>query len=63
MQVVPYTSIMGSLIYTMLCTRLDICFVVGMESRYRSNLGPENWTTIKHILKLLGLNLRKHNMM
>ena len=50
---VPYASIMGSLIYTMVCTRPDIYFTVGMVSRYQSNPGPEHWTAVKHILKYL----------
>ena len=37
----------------MLCTRPDICFAIGMVSRYQSNPGPEHWTTVKHILKYL----------
>ena len=53
MQSVPYAFIVGSLMYAMLCTKLDICFEVGMVSRYQSNLGPEHWTTIKHVLKYL----------
>ena len=44
---------MGSLMYMMLCTRLDIYFVVYMVSRYQSNPSPEHWTAIKHILKYL----------
>ncbi|KAL6345535.1 hypothetical protein AAG906_017260 [Vitis piasezkii] len=31
MQAIPYASVVGSLMYVMLCTRLDICFVVGMR--------------------------------
>ena len=31
---VPYASAMGSLMYVMLCTRPDICYSVGMVSRY-----------------------------
>jgi len=37
MRQVPYTSVVGSLMYVMLCTRLDICYFVGMVSRYQSN--------------------------
>ena len=48
MQLVPYVSVVDSLMYAMLCTRLDICFVVGMESRYQSNPGPKHWTTIAY---------------
>ena len=33
MKAVPYASAVGSLMYVMLCTRPDICFVVGMVSR------------------------------
>ena len=42
MQSVPYASLMGSHVYVMLCTRSNICFVVGMVSRYQSNLGPDH---------------------
>ena len=49
----PYASAVGSLMYTMLCTRPDICFAVGIVSRYQSNPGLEHWTAVKHILKYL----------
>ena len=53
MKTVPYALAIGSLMYVMLCTRPDICFVVGMVSRYQSNPGREHWTAIKHIIKYL----------
>ena len=53
MQSVPYASTVGSLMYVMLCTRPNICFEVGMVSKYQSSPGPEHWTTVKHILKYL----------
>ena len=31
---IPYASAVESLMYVMLCTRPDICFAVGMVSRY-----------------------------
>ena len=34
MRQVPYTFAVGSFMYAMLCTRLDICYLVGMVSRY-----------------------------
>ena len=43
----------GSLMYVMLCTRPDICYSLGMVSRYQSNLGREHWTIVKHMLKYL----------
>ncbi|KAL2533350.1 cysteine-rich RLK (RECEPTOR-like protein kinase) 8 [Abeliophyllum distichum] len=50
---IPYASAVGSLMYAMLCTRPDICYVVGMISRYQSNHGPEHWLAVKHIFKYL----------
>ena len=50
---ISYASAMGSLMYAMLCTRPNICFVIGIVSRYQSNPRPEHWTTVKHILKYL----------
>lgn len=35
---IPYASAIRSLIYTMLCTRLDMVHAVSVTSRYQSNL-------------------------
>ena len=53
MRQIPYASIMGSLMYAMLCTRLDIYYSVGMVSQYQSNPIPKHWQAVKHILKYL----------
>ena len=53
MKKVPYTSAVGSLMYAMMCTRPDICFAVGMVSRYQSNPGPVHWKAVKRILRYL----------
>ena len=53
MRQVPYASVVGSLMYTILCTRPDINYPVGMVSRYLSNPGPKHWQVVKHILKYL----------
>ena len=37
MRKVPYASVVGSLMYVMVCTRPDITFVGGAVSRYMSN--------------------------
>ncbi|PKA64902.1 Retrovirus-related Pol polyprotein from transposon TNT 1-94 [Apostasia shenzhenica] len=42
-----------SLIYALLCTRPDICFVVGVVSRYQSNPELNHWVAVKYILKYL----------
>ena len=53
MRNIPYASAVGSLMYAMLCTRPDICYSVGMVSRYQSNPGRDHWTAVKNILKYL----------
>ena len=50
---IPYVSVMGSLMYATLYTRPDICYSVGIVSRYQSNLGLKHWQAVKHILKYL----------
>ena len=53
MKRVPYASAVGSLMYAMMCTRPDICFAVGMVSRYQSNPGQAHWKAVKRILRYL----------
>ena len=53
MRDIPYASAVGSLMYAMLCTRPDICYSVGVASRFQSNPGPEHWIAVKCILKYL----------
>ena len=53
MKTVPYDSTVGSLMYVMLCTRPDICYSVGIVSRYQSNPSREHWTVVKHVLKYI----------
>ncbi|KAA0051985.1 zinc finger BED domain-containing protein RICESLEEPER 2-like [Cucumis melo var. makuwa] len=50
---IPYASAVGSLMYAMLCTRPNICYSVGIVSRYQSNPGRDHWTAVKNILKYL----------
>ena len=49
----PYASAIGSLMYTMLCTRPDISYVVGLVSRFQSNPGPRHWKAVKRIFRYL----------
>ena len=53
MSKVPYASVIGSLMYVMMCTRPDICYAVGLVSRYQSNPGQKYWMAIKRILRYL----------
>ena len=47
---VLHASVVGSLMYVMICTRPDIAFAVGTVSRYMSNPGKEHWVAVKWIL-------------
>ena len=47
---IPYSSAVGNLMYAMVCTWPDIAHVVGVVSRYMSNLGMEHWSVVKWIL-------------
>ena len=53
MRRIPYASAVGSLMYAMLCTRPDICYLLGIVSRYQSNPGMGHWIAMKHIIKYL----------
>jgi hypothetical protein len=50
---VLYASAIGSLMYAMFSTRLDIAHAVGVLSRYMSKPGKEHWTTVKRVFKYL----------
>ncbi|KAH9679182.1 Integrase catalytic domain-containing protein [Citrus sinensis] len=54
MRRVPYAEAVGSLMYAMLCTRPDICFAVGMDSRkstsgyvFTLGSGAISWRSVK----------------
>ncbi|RVX18724.1 Retrovirus-related Pol polyprotein from transposon TNT 1-94 [Vitis vinifera] len=53
MRTIPYSSVVGSLMYAQVCTRPDIAFVVGMLGRYLSNLGSQHWKAAKKVLRYL----------
>ena len=52
---VPYSSVVGSLMYATMCTTPDICYVVGMVSRYQANPGMKHWRV--YIQMLIGLEI------
>ena len=44
---IPYASVVGSLMYAMVCTRSDIAHAGGVVSRFLSNPGKEHWVAVK----------------
>ena len=53
MKAVPYSSAVGSLQYSQVCTRPDLAFVTGLLGRYQSNPGIEHWKLVKKVLRYL----------
>lgn len=53
MDKVPYASAVGSFMYAMVYTRLDIAHTVGVVSRFFLNPRNEHWETVKQVLKYL----------
>ena len=40
---VPYASVVGSLMYAMVCTRFDLAQAISVVSRYMDKPGKEHW--------------------
>ncbi|KAK9053912.1 hypothetical protein SSX86_024987 [Deinandra increscens subsp. villosa] len=64
---VPYSNVVGSLMYLMVCTRPDISYEVSMVSRCLANPGKVHWETVKWLLRYLagsqckGLIFKQHS--
>lgn len=50
---IPYASTVGSLMYAMVCTQLDIAYSVGVVSKFLTNPGKQHWQVVKWILRYL----------
>ena len=50
---VPYSSVMGSLMYVMVCSRPDLGYVVSAVSRYMEKPGKEHWKAVQWIMQYL----------
>ena len=53
MENIPYTNVVGALMYATVCTRPDLSHAVSMVSRYMHNPGKEHWQTVKWILRYI----------
>ena len=47
---IPYANAVGTLMYAMVCTQLDISHAVGVVSRYMANPGKKHWLAVKWVL-------------
>ena len=50
MSMTPYASVIGLIMYAMLCTRPDISYALSVTSRYQFDLGKGHWVVVKNIL-------------
>ena len=53
MDKIPYASAIGSIMYVMLCTRLNVSYALSMTSRFKLDPGECHWIAVKNILKYL----------
>lgn len=53
MSLIPYALVMGSLMYTMICTRPDIAQAMWVISRFMEDPSRENWSVVKRILRYI----------
>ena len=51
MSKIPYASVIGSIMYTMISSRPDVSFALSMTSRHQSDPGEIHWTMLKNVLK------------
>lgn len=50
---IPYSNVVDSIIYAIVCSRLDIAQVVSMMSRYMGNPRKQHWDAVKWLLRYL----------
>ena len=53
MRTVPYSQLVGALMYLAVATRPDIAHLVGVLARFSANPGPAHWTALKHLCRYL----------
>ncbi|KXJ62307.1 hypothetical protein RP20_CCG026806 [Aedes albopictus] len=58
----PYRQLLGSLMYTMLCVRPDICYAVGYLGRFQVQPGEAHWQALKRVVRYVKgtKNLKLH---
>ncbi|KAL2227396.1 UNVERIFIED_CONTAM: Retrovirus-related Pol polyprotein from transposon TNT 1-94 [Sesamum indicum] len=67
MENVPYSNLIGSIMFLMVCTRPDVAYSISCLSRFMSNPGPPHWEALKWLLRYLrgseniGIIFSKHS--
>ncbi|CAI9756700.1 unnamed protein product [Fraxinus pennsylvanica] len=52
-KMIPYTSVVRSLMYAQVCTKSNIAYAVSVLSRFQSILGQEHWKVVKIFMRYL----------
>ena len=50
---IPYSSVMGSLMYAMVCLHPDLAYIVSAVSRYMEKPSKEHWKAGQWIMRYL----------
>lgn len=53
MKNIPYQEAVGSLLFLVQISRLDICYAVSVLSRYNNDPGKAHWAAVKRVLRYL----------
>lgn len=53
MQGIPYNPAVGSLMFAMVATRVDLAFSMSVVSQFMSKPGPSHWKAVKRIMRYL----------
>ncbi|XP_031248337.1 secreted RxLR effector protein 161-like [Pistacia vera] len=57
MENIPYSSAIGSVMYSMISTRHDLSFAISLLSRFMSNPGIEHWVALKWTLRYINTTM------
>jgi hypothetical protein len=53
MSKIPYTSVIGSIMYAMISTCTNVSYAISATSRHQAHLGEDQWTSVKCVLEYL----------
>ncbi|KAL2251492.1 UNVERIFIED_CONTAM: Retrovirus-related Pol polyprotein from transposon TNT 1-94 [Sesamum indicum] len=53
MEKIPYSNLIGSVMFLMVCTRPDVAYSISCLSRFMSNPGSPHWEALKYLLRYL----------
>ena len=57
MENIPYTNVIGTIMYLMISTRPDLAYSISLLSRFMSNHEKVHWEALKYVLKYINSSL------